>query len=600
MGRTVAIYARVSTEHEAQLSALENQVQYYENLLALHPDWKLYKQYIDEGITGTSVNKRKSFLAMMQDAEDGMFDLIVTREVSRFARNTVDTLQKTRKLKKMGVEVFFTEDNIWTMNDEDGELRLTIMATLAQNESKKTSMRVKAGQRVSFQNGVLYGTGNILGYDRVGKELVINKEQAETVRMIYDLYLQGLGTRKIKDQLELNGRLTAMGKKRWDTATIGHILKNPFYSGTIVYRKEYVPDFLEQKKIANRGNVEKIVVEGKHEPIVTKEEFELVQKRLQSHSCKAKNYNVGKREPDSIWCKKLKCMCGHSFNRRVWTRTKKNGVNYAFQCYNQRKTGTIEYRAKRGLDVEGICDAPMIPEWKMDLMLRFMIEFFWRDKSRVLKIANELLENNLHAGENSEIVTKIKKYSEKLNTLNRKLDNLAEMRLGEEISREFFLRRKKELEEEIESVKTKLDELNGQEKLSEDDVRNKLEVLKYSLEQNFDITSKEIPETLIDALVQEIVVYKDKFAWKLNLFDESIYCRVEGNNKEGSILVGDDVPTEAGRYTGRYRRSREISQKRYRLMTIKVLEEDAKDYWSLQPEHHILKRFEPFVFEIYI
>jgi len=131
-------------------------------------------------------------------------------------------------------------------------------------------------------------------------------------------------------------------------------------------------------------------------------------------------------------------------------------------------------------------------------------------------------------------------------------------------------------------------------------VRNKLEVLKYSLEQNFDITSKEIPETLIDALVQEIVVYKDKFAWKLNLFDESIYCRVEGNNKEGSILVGDDVPTEAGRYTGRYRRSREISQKRYRLMTIKVLEEDAKDYWSLQPEHHILKRFEPFVFEIYI
>lgn len=143
--RIVAIYARVSTEHEAQLSALDNQIQYYENLLQLHPEWHLYKMYIDEGITGTSVKKRKKFIQMMKDAEAGCFDLIITREVSRFARNTVDTLQQTRLLKKQGVEVYFTEDNIWTMNDEDGELRLTIMATLAQNESKKTSMRVKAG-----------------------------------------------------------------------------------------------------------------------------------------------------------------------------------------------------------------------------------------------------------------------------------------------------------------------------------------------------------------------------------------------------------------------------------------------------------------------
>lgn len=143
--RLVAIYARVSTEHEAQISALENQVQYYDNLFQYHPEWKLYKRYIDEGITGTSVNKRQSFLEMMEDAKNGTFDLIVTREVSRFARNTVDTLQQTRTLKKYGVEVYFTEDNIWTMNDEDGELRLTIMATLAQNESKKNISSSKGG-----------------------------------------------------------------------------------------------------------------------------------------------------------------------------------------------------------------------------------------------------------------------------------------------------------------------------------------------------------------------------------------------------------------------------------------------------------------------
>lgn len=141
--RVVAIYARVSSEHEAQLSALENQIQYYDEIMSKHPDWVLYDRYVDEGKTGTSVNKRKNFLRMLDDAKDGCFDLIITREVSRFARNTVDTLQETRNLKAVGVEVWFIEDNIWSFNDEDGELRLTIMATLAQNESKKISTRVK-------------------------------------------------------------------------------------------------------------------------------------------------------------------------------------------------------------------------------------------------------------------------------------------------------------------------------------------------------------------------------------------------------------------------------------------------------------------------
>ena len=198
----VAVYARVSTEHEAQINALGNQIQYYDNVLAEHPDWELVERYIDEGITGTSVNKRKNFMRIIDDASRGLFDLIVTREVSRFARNTVDTLQETRKLKKLGVEVYFTEDNIWTFKDDDGELKLTIMATLAQNESKKTSQRVKAGQQISFENGVIYGTGNILGYDKVGKDFVINEDQAKIVRFIYESFLKGNGCTTIKYQLE--------------------------------------------------------------------------------------------------------------------------------------------------------------------------------------------------------------------------------------------------------------------------------------------------------------------------------------------------------------------------------------------------------------
>ena len=164
--RKVAIYARVSTDHEAQLSALANQKDWYSPILGIHPEWEVVKLYADEGVTGTAAYKRKSFMQMIDDAIDGKFDLILTREVSRFARNTVDTLSYTRKLKKHHVEVYFISDGIKTF-DPDGELRLTIMATLAQDESRKTSARVKCGQQTSMEKGVVYGNGNVLGYDRV-------------------------------------------------------------------------------------------------------------------------------------------------------------------------------------------------------------------------------------------------------------------------------------------------------------------------------------------------------------------------------------------------------------------------------------------------
>ena len=281
--RKVAIYARVSTEHKEQLSALENQIQYYDELMARHHDWILVERYIDKGITGTSTEKRPNFMRMMEDAKNGCFDLIVTREVSRFARNTVDTLSKTRELAKMGVEVYFTEDNIWTFNKQDGELRLSIMATLAQNESGKISARIKAGQKITFLNGVPYGNGNILGYDRVDGKMIINEKQAESVRLIFDLYLKGNKSKSIQYELEKAGYLTASGLAHWDPATIIRILRNPFYCGTIVYNKSYIPDFLEQKPKKNNGEVEQIVVEGSHTPIVSKEEFNKVQEMIAGH-----------------------------------------------------------------------------------------------------------------------------------------------------------------------------------------------------------------------------------------------------------------------------------------------------------------------------
>lgn len=535
--RVVAIYARVSTEHEAQISALENQVQYYDDLFRYHPEWTLYKKYIDEGITGTSVHKRQSFLEMMEDAKNGAFDLIVTREVSRFARNTVDTLQQTRTLKKYGVEVYFTEDNIWTMNDDDGELRLTIMATLAQNESKKTSVRVKAGQKISFQNGVIYGNGNILGYDKVGRDFVINEEQAQTVRMIYNMYLNGMGMRKIQFELEAAGRKTSTGLTRWYSSYISRVLNNPFYCGMIVYRKEYVPDYLEQKKVKNWGEVEQIAVIGSHKPIVTREEFEQVKTILNSKSFSVNNRGrKGKHKADDVYCRKLKCYCGASMNRRVWRRV--NGIpQYCYQCYSQVKTGSITTRKKRGLDIEGICDSPMVPRWKLESMADMIFQKFWKDRSGIIKIANEMLEDHYKDDREIDFQKEIEETKHKLEILDKKFDNLIDMRIAGEIDAAKFDEKKKALTDEKEKYEKILDSYQIDEEISDEEYNQRLQVLKYGLEKDFNFSTHSIPDEVIEAFVKEIIVYPDCFVWKLNIVDRDLKLKIAGRKKNPDVSL---------------------------------------------------------------
>lgn len=213
---------------------------------------------------------------MIQDAKQKKFDLIVTREVCRFARNTVDTLVVTRELKNYGVEVYFVVDNIWTM-DGDGELRLTIMATLAQEESRRTSERVRAGQKISRDKGVLYGNGNILGYDRDKNTgtYIINPEQAETVRMIYDLYASGKGMTQIRDEMIRRKRKDSYGLVRWENTKISRILHNATYKGYQGYLKSRRDNFLDQKIIKNRDEDTYLYVKGNYEPIITEEQWDI-------------------------------------------------------------------------------------------------------------------------------------------------------------------------------------------------------------------------------------------------------------------------------------------------------------------------------------
>ena len=560
--RNVAIYARVSTEHEAQLSALENQIQYYDEILARHSEWVLYDRYIDEGITGTSIHKRENFMRMLSDAEEGRFDLIITREVSRFARNTVDTLQETRKLKKLGVEVWFTEDNIWTLNDEDGELRLTIMATLAQNESKKISQRVKAGQKVSFQNAVIYGNGNMLGYerDKITKEFRVCPEQAETVKQIYRMYLEGHSLNDIKDELERQGKKTAMGRSTWYIENISKVLSNPFYCGTIIYRKEYVPDYLEQKKIKNDGSIEKIVVEGKRDELVlvSKEDFEKVQEIKRSRTIVRNDKKMGILAPESVWKKKLECACGHKFLRSKWGKDKNGKIKYGYRCDFAIRHGTVATRKKKGLPLEEYCDSPMFAEWKLKLMAGMIFREIWGDRKRILDIANKLLKNNISDTKPTvDRTSEIKACENGLKQVERKLNNLLEMRLGGEIEPEAYKKKRSELERQREDYERRIANLGAiVANTQKEDKGMRIESIKQALEQKIYFDTYDIPDAIIDAFVDKVIVYKDKFEWYLNLFDKDntsvIYSKTE--IKPTSCILGEDsISHQAVSSTGSYR-----------------------------------------------
>ena len=525
--RKVVIYARVSTEHEAQLSAFENQKDWYTPIVQQHPEWQIVKLYADEGITGTSATKRPQFMQMIKDAESGDFDLIITREVSRFARNTVDTLQYTRQLKSKGVEVFFINDNIKTFS-EDGELRLSLMATLSQEESRKTSIRVKSGQQTSMEKGVFYGNGNILGYDRKGKDMVINPEQAKTVRMIYDMYLNGDGLHTIKFALEQQGRLTSTGRNVWYESNISKVLKNSFYCGIIKYHKQYVPDFLEQKKINNFGEVDFLTVQGKHDPIVTEEEYQRVQEIMQSrrlelpHIENGRHREIGKKQPSDIWSDLLICECGHKFNRKVWHR-KGDEIQYGYQCYSAVRTGSYSTRVNRGLPTDGVCNVPMVSGWKMQMMAKYVFQTFLKNTVEVLVLAESMLAKHIDDVEqdNSKEIEHIESQIDKM---NKRLHNLIEMRADGEITRDIFLQKKEEVEKQINDLNSQLGKLKPNEEESEDEEtrESKIKLLKYYLEKSVTIDEQEdISDDVLKAFIVKIVAHKDCFDFYLRFNDDN-------------------------------------------------------------------------------
>ena len=274
----VASYCRVSTDQEDQINSFEAQQQFFREYIERCSDWELYRIYADKGITGTSTAKREAFNRMISDAHRGKFQIIITKEVSRFSRNILDTIHYTRELKTLNIAVLFMNDGINTM-DPDAELRLSIMASIAQEESRKTSSRVVWGQTRQMEKGVVFGH-SMLGYDVRNGHIMINPEGAEIVKWIFQKYaIEQVSTAEIVRGLTAKGWPTASGSTQWTPSAIHKILKNEKYVGDLIQKKSYTPDFLTHKKKRNRGEQPLIRIENHHEPIVSREVWEKAQER---------------------------------------------------------------------------------------------------------------------------------------------------------------------------------------------------------------------------------------------------------------------------------------------------------------------------------
>lgn len=536
----VVFYGRVSTEHEAQLEAFKNQMQWYYDQLQQHSNWDLVapiEQYLDKGITGTQAKKRPGFISMIEDAKAGRFDMIVTREVCRFARNTVDTLDYVRKLKALNIQVYFVNDNIRTMQDNDGELKLTMMAMMAQEESRKISERVLAGQYISRKNGVLYGTGNVLGYTRIRKKsdpekrnaigdksvptFAIVPEEAETVRMIFNWYADGYGIRRIKTMLEIERRKNSSGEVRWFESSIGRLLSNPMYIGKQYQCQATTVDFLNHERKKNRKE-NYVLIEGDFEPIITEELFNKVQQIKAERQADFEGKAHGHKRAEDKWIDRLECGCGSRFQKYKW-RTNASGEDVkGYACRHRVTDGTVENRVAKGLDIEGACNMPSIPAWKFDMMALKIFANLWEDKTDYIADVYSFIERCYRPGETDNINNRVDALKQEIKKLENKLNVLVELYTDGDITIERFRASKAEYKDRLNSIKEQLDLISKSNVSQVDDRVERLEEIKAELNSIIDYSGEEIDPKVISGYIDKVVVRAPtEFEWYINLYGDA-------------------------------------------------------------------------------
>lgn len=340
----IAAYCRVSTDKEDQANSFESQQRYFREYIGLQPDWELYEIYADEGISGTSTKNRTAFHRMLQDARNHRFDRILTKEVSRFSRNILDTITYTRELRSLDIGVVFLNDGIFTL-DPDSELRLSIMGSLAQEESRRTSSRVKWGQTRRMEQGVVFGR-SLLGYDVKNGKMTVNPEGAEIVRLIFHKYVQERkGTTVIARELEEAGYQTLTGRNTWRNTVVLKILKNEKYCGDLKQKKTITPDYLTHQKKYNRGEEAFIFLKDHHQPIVSREMWDAAQREIARRDVDGR-VPAGHGSLYPLSGKILCSQCGRNFTSH--SRRRKNGDVYkVWRCAGGTATGcSVRYQLR--------------------------------------------------------------------------------------------------------------------------------------------------------------------------------------------------------------------------------------------------------------
>ncbi len=395
--RKVAGYARVSTEQEEQQTSYEAQVDYYTKYIKKHAEWEFVKVYTDEGISATNTRHRDGFNQMIADALAGKIDLIITKSVSRFARNTVDSLSTIRKLKEHNVECYFEKEQIWTF-DGKGELLITIMSSLAQEESRSISENVTWGHRKRMADGkVSLPYSSFLGYKKGEDGLPeIVQEEAEIVRFIYKSYMEGQTTYTIAKALTERKIPTPTGKEKWHQSTIKSILTNEKYKGSALLQKKFTTDFLTKKVKVNEGEVPQYWIEKSHDAIISPEEFEQVQLEMARRKQLGKQYSG-----NSLFAAKLVCAdCGCFFGSKVWHSTSKYR-RVIWQCNNKFKG-------------QQLCSTPHLYEDEIKQRFTNAFSMFFQRKDLIIETCQELIAT---ISDTSAIDKKIEKLMQELSII---------------------------------------------------------------------------------------------------------------------------------------------------------------------------------------
>ena len=487
----VTFYARVSTDQDEQINSLENQVQYYTELIQSRQNWRFVPGYVDEGISGGSTKKRDNFNRMIRDAKAGMFDFIITKEISRFSRSTLDSIKYTQELLDYNVGVFFQNDNINTL-DTDSEFRLVIMAGVAQDEIRKLSERLKFGFRQAIKNGHVLGNDKLYGYDKKDCVLTVNEEEAEIIRIIFDLYgNQRLGTRTISKRLMELGYTSREGNA-FNTLTIRHILENPKYKGWYCGNKSQSVDYRTKRNIL-LDESEWVTYPDSSIPAIVPEElwnranalYKRRREEMKSHSSGLSFHN---RYPYSakIYCEEH----GTTFHRQV-IQTKK-GQQEVWQCKVYRSHG------------RAACSAPQIRSSDLDVILSDIFKKLVRDKEKIIDSLVTVLTNIPKEVDYGKLRCQVEN---EMDDLERKKNRLLDLSIAGALTVEEFKERNDAFNVQILECQGKLTAIRQEE---ENRTSEELDIpaIRRALDEALRFTG-EIDTALVATILDRVVVKKE-------------------------------------------------------------------------------------------